>query len=39
LAVTETAIEGATAVLMYRKLRKPALGPVGNSLDEVAALS
>jgi hypothetical protein len=33
----EAAIQGATAVLIYRKLRKPALGSVGGSLDDVAA--
>ena len=35
---TEAAIQGATAVLVYRKLRKPALRPVGDSLDDVGAL-
>jgi hypothetical protein len=36
IALTETtaAIHGATAVLTYRKLNKPALGPVGDSLDD-----
>ena len=36
IALTETtaAIQGATAVLTYRKLNKPALGPVGDSLDD-----
>ncbi len=29
--------EAATAVLIYRKLRKPALGPVGDSLDDMGA--
>jgi hypothetical protein len=32
-------IQGATAVLIYRKLHKPALGPVGDSLDDVGALT
>jgi hypothetical protein len=36
IALTETVatIQGATAVLTYRKLNKPALGPLGDSLDE-----
>ena len=36
VALTETtaAIQGATAVLNYRKFNKPALGPVGDSLDD-----
>jgi hypothetical protein len=36
VALTETtaAIQGATAVLTYRKINKPALGPVGDSLDD-----
>ena len=36
IALTETiaAIQGATAVLTYRKLNKPALVPLGDSLDE-----
>jgi hypothetical protein len=35
IALTETtaAIQSATAVLTYRKLNKPALGPLGDSLD------
>ena len=35
VALTETtaAIQGATAVLTYRKINKPALGPVGDSLE------
>jgi hypothetical protein len=39
IALTETiaAIQGATAVLTYRKLNKPALGPFGNSLDDMGA--
>jgi hypothetical protein len=38
IALTETiaAIQGATAVLTYRKLNKPALGPLGDSLDDIA---
>jgi len=37
IALTETiaAIQGATAVLTYRKLNKPALGPLGDSLDDM----
>jgi hypothetical protein len=36
IALTETtaAIQSATAVLIYRKLRKPPLGPVGDSFDD-----
>jgi hypothetical protein len=36
IALTETVatIQGATAVLTYRKLNKPALGPLGDSLDD-----
>jgi hypothetical protein len=37
LTATEAALKGATADLIYRKLRKPALGPVGES--EVVALT
>ena len=39
VALTETtaAIQGATAVLTYRKINKPALGPVGDSLDDWGA--
>ena len=37
LMETEAAIQRATAVLTYRKLRKPTLGPVGNSLDDWGA--
>jgi hypothetical protein len=35
VALTETnaAIQGTTAVLTYRKINKPALGPVGDSLE------
>jgi hypothetical protein len=39
LMETEAAIQGVTAVLIYRKLRKPTLGPVGDSLDDVGALT
>jgi hypothetical protein len=37
IALTETtaAIQGATAVFTYRKLNKPALGPLGDSLDDI----
>jgi hypothetical protein len=37
IALTETtaAIQGATALLTYRKLNKPALGPLGDSLDDM----
>jgi hypothetical protein len=37
VALTETtaAIQGATAVVIYRKFNKPALGPVGDSLDDM----
>jgi hypothetical protein len=36
VALTETtaAVRSATAVLIYGKLRKPPLGPVGDSLDD-----
>jgi hypothetical protein len=39
IALTETtaAIQSATAVLTYRKLNKPALGPLGDSLDDMGA--
>jgi hypothetical protein len=39
IALTETiaAIQGATAVLTYRKLNKPALGPLGDSVDDMGA--
>ena len=39
LTVTEAAIQGAMAVLIFRKQHKPALGPVGDSLDDVGALT
>jgi hypothetical protein len=34
LTETEAAIQGATAVLIYRRQRKPALEPAGDSLDD-----
>jgi hypothetical protein len=34
LTKTTAAIQGATGVLTYRKLNKPALGPPGDSLDD-----
>jgi hypothetical protein len=36
IALTDTTatIQGAAAIVTYRKLNKPALGPVGDSLDE-----
>jgi len=39
IALTETAaaIQGATGVLSYRKLNKPTLGPLGDSLDDMGA--
>ena len=39
IALTETtaAIQGAIAVLTYRKLNKPALGSLGDSLDDMGA--
>ena len=41
VALTETnaAIQGATAVLTYRKINRPALGPVGDSLDDFGAVT
>ena len=39
LTETEAAIQGATAVLIYRKLHKPPLGPVGDSLYDVGTLT
>ena len=36
LTDTEAAIQGATSVIVYRKQRKPALGPLGDSLDDLA---
>jgi hypothetical protein len=37
VATTETtaAIQGATAILTYRKLNKPGFGPLGDSLDDM----
>jgi hypothetical protein len=35
LTATEAAIQGATAVLMYCKLNKPAFGSIGDSLDDM----
>jgi hypothetical protein len=37
LTETEATIQGATTVLTYRKQRKPALGPVGDSPDDWGA--
>jgi hypothetical protein len=39
IALTETtaAIQGATAILTYRKLNKPALGPRGDGLEDIGA--
>ena len=39
LAATEAAIQGSTGALVYRKHRKPALGPLGDSLDDMGACS
>jgi hypothetical protein len=40
IGLTETgaAIQSAGAVVMYRKLRKPGLGPLGDSLDDMEPL-
>jgi hypothetical protein len=35
LTATEAAIQGSAAVTMYRKERKPAFGPLGDSLDDL----
>jgi hypothetical protein len=35
LTEMEAAIQGATTVLVYRKLNKPALGSIGDSLDDM----
>jgi hypothetical protein len=35
LTETEAAIQSAGAVVMYRKHNKPALGPLGDSLDDM----
>ena len=37
LTATEAAIQGASAVLVHRKLNMPALGPLGDSLDDIGA--
>jgi hypothetical protein len=37
LTVSTAAIHGATAILTYRKLNKPAFGPLGDSLDDMGA--
>lgn len=37
LTATEAAIQGAAGVLDYRRLHKPALGLVGDSLDDFGA--
>jgi hypothetical protein len=37
LTTTTAGIQGATAVLTYRKLRKPALGPLGDALDDLVS--
>jgi hypothetical protein len=37
LTETTAAMQGATAVVTYRKLNKPALGPLGDSLDDMGA--
>ena len=39
LTADEAAIQGSSAVLVYRKHRKPALGPLGDSLDDIGACS
>jgi hypothetical protein len=41
VALTETtaAIQGATVVLTYRRLNKPAPGPLGDSLDDFGAVT
>lgn len=39
LTETEAAIQSAGAVVIYRKHRKPALGPLGDSLDDMDASS
>ena len=38
LTATEAAIQEATGVTVYRKLNKPALGPLGDSLDDWGTL-
>jgi hypothetical protein len=37
LTATTAVIQGATGILTYRKLNKPALGPLGDSLDDIGA--
>jgi hypothetical protein len=37
IALTEAAIQSAGAIVVYRKSNKPALGPVGDSLDDMGA--
>jgi hypothetical protein len=37
LTETTAAIQAATGVLSYRKLSKPTLGPLGDSLDDMGA--
>jgi hypothetical protein len=37
LTATTAAIQGATGILTYRKLNKPAVGPLGDSLDDIGA--
>ncbi len=37
LTESEAAIECSTSILVYRKHRKPALGPLGDSLDDLGA--
>ena len=37
LTASTAAIQGATGILTYRKLNKPALGPLGGSLDDIGA--
>ena len=39
LTATEAAIQEATGVTVYRKLNKPALGPLGDSLDDFGAVT
>jgi hypothetical protein len=39
LTADEAVTQGATAVTVYRKHNKPALGPVGDSLDDFGCCS
>jgi hypothetical protein len=39
LTETEAVIQSAGAVVVYRKLRKPAFGPLGDSLDDLESRS